>query len=176
MKSLLIAILLISGLCGQSQQTGYQIDITLKPYQSQYVYLGYYYGKIKALADSALLDQNSRAVLKGDTKLNGGIYFVVSPRKEILFEVLLDKQQHFSIIADSANIPAGVQFSNSPENSNFQYYSRFATQNGRASAALVKDLSAAKNAGDSGVINNKLKSLNQQMSAFRDSIVKAEPG
>ncbi|MBC7904733.1 MAG: DUF5106 domain-containing protein, partial [Gemmatimonadaceae bacterium] len=74
-----------------------------------------------------------------------------------------------------ANIPAGVQFSNSPENSNFQYYSRFATQNGRASAALVKDLSAAKNAGDSVAINNKLKSLNQQMSAFRDSIVKAEP-
>ena len=98
MKKIVSAVLLLlSAVLSAQTPTGYNIGITLKPYRSQYVYLGYYYGKIKALADSTLLDANSTGAFKGKEKLAGGIYFVVSPRKEILFEVLLDKQQHFSI-------------------------------------------------------------------------------
>jgi hypothetical protein len=99
MKKFLLPAFLLFAAHLSAQITGYNIGITLKPYKNQYVYLGYYYGKIKALADSAMLDGNSNASFKGKTKLNGGIYFIVSPRKEILFEVLLDKQQVFSIVA-----------------------------------------------------------------------------
>jgi hypothetical protein len=34
-------------------QTGYKIDVQIKPYQNQWIYLAYYYGGIKGLADSA---------------------------------------------------------------------------------------------------------------------------
>src|SRR5438552_931744 len=118
MKNILFATLLSLPfvLCAQTPgPAGYNIGITLKPYHHQYIYLGYYYGKIKALADSALLDGNSTGAFKGKEKLAGGIYFVVSPRKEILFEVLLDKQQHFSITADTASLPNGVKFINSAD-------------------------------------------------------------
>ena len=98
-----------------AQTTGYQIGITLKPYKNQYVYLGYYYGKIKALADSTMLDGNSNGSFKGKDKLAGGIYFIVSPKKEILFEVLLDKEQHFSIQADTSSLPASIKFTNAIE-------------------------------------------------------------
>jgi hypothetical protein len=64
-----------------AQTAGYSIGITMRPYKNQYVYLGYYYGKIKALADSAMLNANSTGLFKGKEKLNGGIYFIVSPRK-----------------------------------------------------------------------------------------------
>ncbi len=50
-----LTILLISCVLAKAQ-TGYTIPITLKPYKNTYVYLGYYYGKMKALQDSALLD------------------------------------------------------------------------------------------------------------------------
>src|ERR1044072_1657249 len=119
-----LATLLISCMLAKAQQ-GYNIPITLKPYKNTYVYLGYYYGRMKALADSALLDTNGKGVFKGKDPLPGGIYFIVSPRKEILFEILLDKQQQFSIAADSATLPNNVVFTGSQDNSLFHLYTRF---------------------------------------------------
>ena len=158
-----------------AQNTGYNIGITLKPYKSQYVYLGYYYGKIKALADSALLDANSNASFKGKAKLNGGIYFIVSPRKEILFEVLLDKQQVFSIVADTANLLNGVKFTNSPENNLFQSYSKFAAGNGKIINGYMNELGASKTKADSNHIGEKLQALNKQLQNYRDSVAVKNP-
>ena len=94
---------LLIAFCGYSQ--GYDIHLTLKPFTNAKVYLGYHYGKVKAVADSVILDGNSAGVFKGKDKLAGGIYFIVSPKKEILFELLIDQQQQFSISADSASSP-----------------------------------------------------------------------
>ena len=94
---------LLIAFCGYSQ--GYDIHLTLKPFTNAKVYLGYHYGKVKAVADSVILDGNSSGVFKGSTKLAGGIYFIVSPKKEILFELLVDEQQQFSISADTASAP-----------------------------------------------------------------------
>ena len=66
---------------------GYDIHLTLKPYAKSQVYLGYHYGKIKAVADSLTLDANAGGDFKGKEKLPEGVYFIVSPKKEILFEL-----------------------------------------------------------------------------------------
>ncbi len=76
-------------------QKGYDIGMRLKPYKNTWVYLGYYYGKVKALADSTMLNDSSEGHFKGKEALKGGIYFVVSPSKQILFEMLIDKDQNF---------------------------------------------------------------------------------
>src|SRR5688572_13248621 len=89
---------------------GHDISFTLRPYKNQYLYLGYYYGKMKALADSVRLDEKSSGSFRGKEPLPGGIYFIVSPKREILFEVLVDKEQKFKIVADTTNLPASVQF------------------------------------------------------------------
>src|ERR1700712_1743204 len=96
-KTLIAWGFLITALCGYTQ--GYEIHLTLKPFTNAKVYLGYHYGKVKAVADSVILDGNSVGVFKGRDKLGGGIYFIVSPKKEILFELLIDQQQNFSIYA-----------------------------------------------------------------------------
>ena len=159
-----------------AQTTGYSIGITLKPYKNQYVYLGYYYGKIKALADSVMLNANSTGTFKGKEKLSGGIYFIVSPRKEILFELLLDKQQHFSIQADTIGLPASVKFINSPENNLFQSYSKFANSNGKTASGYMAELAAAKSKPDSNQLSAKLKALNENMVHYRDSVSSRNPG
>jgi len=159
-----------------AQTTGYSIGITLKPYKNQYVYLGYYYGKIKALADSVMLNANSAGTFNGKEKLSGGIYFIVSPRKEILFELLLDKQQHFSIQADTIGLPASVKFINSPENNLFQSYSKFANSNGKTASGYMAELAAAKSKPDSNQLSAKLKALNENMVHYRDSVSSRNPG
>src|SRR5258706_15746718 len=83
---------------------GYEIKVTFKPFKNQYIYLGHYFGKQYPIIDSALLNQKSETVFKGNKKLGGGIYLIGYPNKAGFFEMLIDKQQHFSVIADTANI------------------------------------------------------------------------
>lgn len=175
MKKLLISCSFLILALALQAQTGYSIPITLKPYKNTYVYLGYYYGSKKALADSALLDANSKGIFKGKTKLPGGIYFIVSPRKEILFELLLDKQQQFSITADTARIPDGVVFTGAADNQLFQQYTRYANKTGTAIAALNNQLAATPAPPNATALKAESRRLNDQMQQYRDSIEKKYP-
>src|SRR4051812_3563039 len=82
-------------------QDGYEIKVTLKPFKNEYIYLGYYSGKQYPVVDSVKLNDKSEGTFKGSTKLGGGIYLVVYPARNKFFEVLIDKQQHFSVVADT---------------------------------------------------------------------------
>src|SRR6185436_15563307 len=96
-------------------QNGYEIKVTLKPFKNQYIYLGHYSGKQYPVVDSTKLNDKSEGVFKGPKALGGGIYLVVTPGKDRFVEVLIDKQQHFSVIADSLDFTAR-KFINSPDN------------------------------------------------------------
>ncbi len=169
MKSILLLVSAIVVSCASVAQTDYQITVTIKPCKNQYVYLGYYYGKLKALADSAMLNSSSTGVFKGK-KLPGGIYFLVSSKKEILFELLLDKQQHFSISADTANLPNSVVFTGSEDNTLFQTYSKNIAVRGQEINTLVKEFQTAGSRADSNRISEKLQGLNKQMQQYRNDL------
>lgn len=175
MKKLLMLLMLLTIGAAASSQDAYQISITLKPYKNQYVYLGYHYGKIKALADSTLLDANSSGTFKGKSKLPGGIYFVVSPAKEILFEVLIDKDQQFSIRAEKDQLPKGIQFEGTLDNSSFQQYSVLASNSGQAIQRMQEQLKTGLNRDDSIATVKKIRRLNDLMQLYRDSAMKADP-
>ncbi|WP_315819594.1 DUF4369 domain-containing protein [Paraflavitalea speifideaquila] len=175
MKKIVSLVCLSTLITLAKAQTGYNINITLKPYKNTYVYLGYHYGKMKALADSTLLDENSQGVFKGKAALPAGIYFVVSPRKEILFELLIDKQQTFSIKADSAGLPNSVVFTGSPDNTAFQGYTKFANTTGMAISKINGEYAAARNSKDSAAITARVKTFSDKMQQHRDSITNKQP-
>lgn len=175
MKHLSILILSIFTVISSFSQAGYQIDVELKPFKKSWVYLGYYYGDVRALADSAMVDGNSQGVFKGAEKLPGGIYFLVSPSKQILFEVLIDKDQHFAIKADSAKLPAGVVFTGSNENLQFQHYSAFAGTSGSKIGELNARLASAKTKADSAAITSGIRKLTRDLDKYRDSITEKYP-
>jgi hypothetical protein len=158
---------------GYSQ--GYSIHLTLKPYSNAKVYLGYHYGKVKAVADSVVLDGNSEGVFKGREKLAGGIYFIVSPRKEILFELLIDQQQQFSISADTAHLPASIVFTGSPENKTFLDYTSFMNNHGKAITILQSQFAQAKTKNDTAVIREKIKKVNEEVKTERENIETKNP-
>ncbi|RYY13007.1 MAG: DUF5106 domain-containing protein [Chitinophagaceae bacterium] len=175
MKKVALLLFLAATMANLSAQTGYNIDITLRPFKNQKIYLGYYYGKLKALTDSAVLDNASTGVFKGDKTLPGGIYFVVSPNKEILFELLIDKQQSFSIDADTVGLPANVRFTKSPDNAGFQQYTLFASRTGRESARLTSSYKASGNPKDSIAATAEIRRLGKKMDDYRDSVIKKQP-
>jgi Domain of unknown function (DUF5106)/Thioredoxin-like len=165
-------------LSAYSQQNGYNIRLHLKPYTGGKVYLGYYYGKIKALADSAQLNASNDGLFSGNTRLPGGVYFVVSPNRSILFELLIDTQQHFSVSADTTNLPGSVVFTGSPDNTVFQTYTRYTAERGREIGADQAALTAAQKTGDSAAVRTnreKIKQLNDAITKYREDLGKQYP-
>jgi hypothetical protein len=86
-----------------AQTNEFELKVTFKPFKYQFIYLGYHYGKQKPIIDSVMLDANSTGTFKRAKKLEKGIYLIGFPNKSAYFEVLLDKEQKFAVIADSAN-------------------------------------------------------------------------
>jgi hypothetical protein len=154
-------------------QNGYNIHLHLKPYTSGKVYLGYYYGKIKALADSAQLNAGGDGLFSGESRLPGGVYFIVSPNRAILFELLIDSQQHFSVTADTTNLPGSVAFTGSTDNTVFQTYTRYTAEKGRAITAGQAALLTAQKAGDSAAVRSnreKIRQLNDEITKYREEM------
>jgi len=150
-------------------QNAYEIKVTLKPFKNQYIYLGHYYGKQLPIIDSARLNDKSQAVFKGDKKLPGGIYLIGFPDRAHHFEIAIDKNQIFSVIADTAKIESAV-FQNSPENVEFKAYQQFMKKNGLAIDSLTKKRSKVS-AADSIKINGQIEAINTKIKTYRNDII-----
>lgn len=156
-------------------QTGYEIKVTFKPFKKQYIYLGHYFGKSYPIIDSAMLNDKSEAVFKGNKKLQGGIYLIGYPGKSGFFEMLVDKQQRFSVIADTATIKTGIKFLNSPDNVLFSSYQQHMAAKGKEIAAAQEQLKKATTKNDSASITNTLIKLDKEVTNYREGIIKKDP-
>ncbi len=154
-----------------ANDNGYQITATVTPFSHVQLYLGSYYGKYKTLADSAMADGNGTAVFKGAKKLDKGIYFLVSPQKSILFEILMDDKQHFTVKADTLHVD-NLVFTGSEENTQFQNYTKFLSQHIPAINALKSSLQGTKTKGDSVRINADLQKEDDALTAYRENTIK----
>ncbi len=174
MKQILLSLKLLSGFA-LFAQTGYEIKVTFKPYQKQYIYLGHYFGKSYPIIDSALLNDKSEAVFKGTEKLQGGIYLVGYPNKSGFFEILVDKQQYFSVIADTTTIGKGVKFINSTDNSQFNTYQQHMIVSGKEITAAQDQLKKATSAKDSAHWKDELIRMDKEVLKYREDIIKQNP-
>lgn len=156
-------------------QTGYNIKVTLKPFRSGWLYLGYHFGSKQYLLDSARINSQSQASFQGKEKLFGGVYLIVYPRKNGWFEILVDKQQNFSVIADSSDVLNKSQFINSVDNQVFNQYQRFAQQKGIAAAELQKKLATAPTDSDSTAIRAQISGIGKEMQQYRENFIKNNP-
>jgi thiol-disulfide isomerase/thioredoxin len=154
-------------------QNGYEIKVTLKPFKNQYIYLGHYYGKQLPIIDSVKLNDKSEGVFKGQKKLGGGIYLIGYPDRAHNFEILIDKNQHFSVLADTNNIQ-NVSFQNSPENNGFKAYQEYMTSNGKEIESLYKKRSGA-NKEDSIKLNGEIEALNTKIKKYRADLIAKDP-
>jgi thiol-disulfide isomerase/thioredoxin len=154
---------------------GRNISITLTPLKNCKVYLGSYYGNGKALVDSTFLNDKSQGVFKGPTKLTGGIYFVVSPQLVIQFDLLMDKKQQFSIVADTAFKDKAV-ITGSPDNDLYKSYAVFTGSKGMALAQMENDYRAARSKDDSDKIRKNIVAADKELQDYRESVIKKNPG
>jgi thiol-disulfide isomerase/thioredoxin len=153
---------------------GHNIEITLKPYKNTKVYLGTSYGQNRVLADSAMLNEASIGYFKGKEKLTPGIYFIVSPKYTILFELLVDEGQQFKIIADTLNL-GDLKIIGSKENDIFRSYTKGMKQLGAQRNQLEQAYNSAATASDSVKLLQALKKMDTSFKEERQKIITTAP-
>ena len=156
------------------KKMGHSIQITLKPYQNTKIFIGTNYGKNKVLADSCLLNEKSEGVFESKQKLTPGIYFVISPKYSILFDFLIDEEQHFKMVADTLALD-NVTITGSPDNTLFQTYSKdinglFVQLNN-----LQNQLKKANNKADSALFKGAYLGKDKEIKEKRNAFMLAHP-
>jgi thiol-disulfide isomerase/thioredoxin len=172
-KMLLVPVLLLTVIV--FAQDGYDIKVTLKPFKNEYIYLGHYSGKQYPIVDSVKLNDRSEGSFRGAKKLGGGIYLVVYPAKNNFFEILIDKQQHFSVVADTATVKKQKTFINSSDNLLFNTYQAYMSERGKAIDSARRGLALASTATDSARWNALLKKSDSLIVAYRKNIISKNP-
>jgi thiol-disulfide isomerase/thioredoxin len=181
--ALMAALLIHNGLIAQNSKAtntasaktlGHSIQIVLKPYQNTKVYIGTNYGRNRVLADSTLLNAQSEGVFESKTKLTPGIYFLVSPKYSILFDFLVDENQHFKIMADTASINA-FKIIGSKENDIFKEYSSSINNLGIQLSSLENKYKTATSAKDSASFKELYLTKDKEVKAARTNVIKTYP-
>lgn len=175
MKRGLLLVFVFMGLMATAQN-GYEITVTFKPYKDQYIYLGHYFGKTYPIIDSVKVDQQSRGVFKGKQPLQGGIYLIGFPNRAGFFEILVDKQQVFSVAADSALLPGGITFAQSPDNELFIAYQQTVSEKGARINTLKERLKAVSALADSTRILDSLTRVDTELKNYRDQLIQKNNG
>ena len=151
---------------------GHAIQISLKPYQNTKIYLGTNYGNNKVFADSCILNEKSEGIFKSKTKLTPGIYFIVSPKMTILFDLLVDEKQTFSIEVDTLNLK-NVKITGSKDNELFQNYSKIINDLFIALNDIEQKFKTSTTAADSAKYKEaytiKDKEIKQRRKSFMDT-------
>ncbi len=173
----LLLISLTSHLVPAAQATapkGYEIKVTLKPFTSGYLYLGHHFGSKQYLVDSAKLNERSEVVFSGKDNLTGGVYMVIFPRKNGWLEIIVDKQQRFSVRADSANIINGTRFTNSSDNDLFSDYQKRSNDIGTR-YRILSDSMKGRTGADSVALQARMAALSREIQDYRERFRKEHP-
>lgn len=94
---LLLFVLAVIGFSAKAQtQSGYKINFKVKGWKDTTVYLGYYFGDITAIKDTARVKADGSFFFDNKNTLRQGVYFLVLNKTRI-FDFVIGKQQFFTI-------------------------------------------------------------------------------
>ncbi|MDP4283440.1 MAG: DUF5106 domain-containing protein [Bacteroidota bacterium] len=158
-----------------SQAQGFKVTLETPNYKSGLAYLTYYFGKNMNIEDSAILSNKGIAVFQKNEKLLPGVYSIVFPGKNKLFDFLVGKEQVIHIKADTSDLLNKTKVTGSEENILFQQYQIMIASKG---ALLQKELAAfknSKNKSDSDLHAKKYADLNRDLNNYRDVIISQHP-
>ncbi len=119
-KLFFLSLLTCLSLGAFSQKKGYNINVKLTNSTDTSILLVSYYLASNEKVDTAFLEKGSYT-FSGDESLNGGIYLVVFQNKQY-FEMIVDKDQFFSIDTDPEDPINKMKIKGNEDNEKFYAY------------------------------------------------------
>ena len=157
------------------QDKDYEISLNIPNAGADTVYLAYYLGSKQFLKDTAI-NNNGTYTFKGDTSLPGGLYLVVIPPKNKYFDFVVNRDQHFSISADTSDFAGTIQIEGSQENEVFYDHIRYlGAQREKATELNQQMQGLAEDSKQLDDLQHELKALNESVMKERDELPNKYP-
>jgi len=177
---LLYASLLFA--CGQTTtathampvKEGYKIKVEVKNTPAEEAYLAYYYGNKQYIKDTTQLVDGA-FTFEGDTSLDGGICLVVFPPANNYFEILVDKDQYFSLKTDTADFVTNMEVKGSKENEIFYEDLNFLASKRKEIEAVNAKLKAASSPAEKEKLKEEQAKINEEVQAYRAELMEENP-
>lgn len=171
------ALVVLFGLQVQVNAQGYKIKVKAVGMADTSCYLAYHYGSNKLLKDTAQFDSKGNCTIEGSKPLPMGIYMIVLPTGQgnRLTEVIIGKEQNFSIEMDTLDPVNSVKTKGTLEND--LYY-----QHLRNEGPIHKNIEALNTRWEEESDPVKKEEIRQQIISeqkkstdFRDKIIENYP-
>ncbi len=157
-------------------QQGYKIEIRIKGSPDTALLLASYYGDKIRLVDTAHTNIPGDFVLEGNKPLPGGVYMAVSPKKVKLFEFLVNKDQHFRLFTDTADMAMHLKAEGSSENKIFFEYLQTGDKIYRQIVQLQKkQKKTSRNSPEYQKLRDEITALRKQNRAAREQVIRSHP-
>ena len=178
-KLLLIISVALLTYSGYAQK--HKIEVQVKGLSDTTLLLGYHYGEKKLVADTIRVDSKGRGVFEGDSLLDGGLYLVLTPNLRY-FELIIDKDQEFKVVTDTADLFANLQIEGSLDNQVFLDYQKKSGELYKKRKPVYDQLKAYYDIKDSvglsttqkQVIADSIKILQDNLTAIQKEMMQYE--
>ena len=141
----------------QAAPKKHDLKFNIKGLKNTVCYLGGHYGDHDYIYDTAKVDDKGNFEFSGEKELDGGAYFIVSANKRKLFELIIDKEQKFSMQADSTHYVKTMKVQGSEENRLFYEFQEYSVTTHEKLDMLAKQI---KNGPDKEGAKKRFDSLN----------------
>ena len=165
----LTAFLILNSITAFSQE-GYNVKVKVVGIRDSLCYLANYFGEKQYLKDSCNADATGNFTFKGAEKLPGGIYLVVLPGKKY-FEVIIDKEQHFSVETTSEDYVRDMKIKGSSDNEIFYEYLRFINSKSKEIEPLRAEYEQVKNdKAKSDAVRSKMTAIDSAVFNYKSNL------
>ena len=162
-------------IAGQTK-SGYLIDVSIKGLSDSSVYLAYHFGDKQYIKDTVKLDKAGNGVFAGNEALPHGIYMVVLPGRNY-FEMLISKDQDFSVDCEYRDFTRTLKFTGSAENTSFSEYQRKWLTMSQYANSISKRVQNNKGNRDSlNILIPKQKAEEEKMKSYLKNVVAMNKG
>jgi thiol-disulfide isomerase/thioredoxin len=162
-------------LTGSLLAQGYEIRLKAPDFAGKEVILAEYFTNRMVPKDTAQISLTGEAVFAGEEPFEGGMY-VMYFGSSYFFDFLLDRDQFFSVTADSTDLVKETKFMGSTDNELFYSYKQYLAEQRKVQQQYEAQLAAAETISDSSWINRKMEELNEQMTAYVDGMIQNNSG
>ena len=153
-----------------------KLDITITGVSNSDIFLAHHYGNKQFINDTIHLDKNGHGILEKDTLFDEGIYLVVLPSKNY-FEILLGKDQEFSLKTNKNDLIKNLNYKGSKENQKFCDYQQYMIKKQSESTDIQKKLHKLDRKSDSiEILENQLKAIDNEVKNNWEKIANDNPG
>ncbi len=154
---------------------GHQIIIRLLGKQDTECYLAYHYGNRQFIKDTAFVNQQGQAVFEGSERLTPGLYLIVLDDNKN-FELIIDRNQHFSVYANPDDLAGSLSFEGSPANDALYDYLVFLSEKTQERQALEQEMSAASTRPERQMeLQEIIHGMERSVREKQDEIIDGDP-